>query len=175
MAEGAADGVVFVGFESVCERGGIINLLIEIEAVEIVDDVSYEIAIEVGVLLLARVINFLFHHGETEDPVPKLHVAVAFVLHHVRSEATDVMHDLGPDGLSADHGLLHHGLDGLGRTLLFERLRLIFAHTVVVDDRRGIGVVVLYCPNVYLLKGVSSSGVAFDFDIHCSLGFKVYG
>ena len=173
MAEGAADGVVFVGFESVCERGGIINPLIEIEAVKTVDDIGDEIAVEVGVLLLAGVVNLLFHHGETEDPVPELHVAVAFVLHHVRSEATDVMHDLGPDGLSADHVLLHHGLDGLGRALLLERLRHAFAHAVVVDDRGGIGVVVLHGSYVHLLKGVSGSGVSFDFDIHGSLRFKV--
>ena len=166
--------MVFVGFKGESERSGIINLRIEIEAVEIVDNVGYEIAIEVGVLLFAWVINFLFHHRETENLVPKLHVAVAFVFQNVRSKATYVVHDLGADGRGVNHVLLHHGFDGLWRTLLLKRLRLILMQTIVVNDSRGIGIVVLHSPNVHLLKGVSCSRVAFDFDVHGGLRFKGY-
>ena len=165
LAQGAADRVVLVGFKGVCERGGVVEGVVETEVVEIVDDVGHEVAVEIGVLLFPGVIEVLLHFGEAEDAVPQLHEPVALVLHHMGPEATDITQYFGADGLGADVVLFQHVVDGVGPLFLFGRGLPFPTSTVMIDDSSGIGVVVPHSSDVNFLESVARSGIAFDVEL----------
>ena len=156
--------------------------MVRIKMVEYIGD---EFAVEVSPFLLACPIDKRTYGIEFEDAFSHLHVAVALVGMNEGPHATDIIEYLGADGGIVDFlfGLFQllalpvvwRGKLGVVRsTILCSFLGFLFieslpACAIIIDYSGSIGIKVMHRPNMYFLKRVSCTGVAFDFDVHTLL------
>ncbi len=155
--------MVFVAFEMLGEQGGIIVGIYPIGGIsccaEVVDDVGYEVAIEIGALLFTRVVDLVVEDGEVEDAFPELFVVAAPSYGNLCAEAADIEEDLvaedteltGISGCRTMVGTIGGAIGG--------RLPAHARTIIIINNGGGVGIVVLH--GAYLDKGVVLAWIAF--------------
>ncbi len=142
------------------------------------DDAGNEVAVEGGVLLLARVIDFGGYFGNVEDVAPELFVAGDVIPSDNTDKALDIGEDIvsltldesrgGSGGWDRWKSGGHGGLGGGGGSRVGRGGDCGGGCAVVVDYCGGIGIEVLHMVDVDVdfVVGVVGTGVACYVEIH---------